>query len=599
MKNDVHSNQSYLVGNHLSAVVHHAQTTKTMRKMVAAGRCLEFGIRQCPPAWPIFCHPSGSTEKKLANGSPDPDNRRTTSDLSAPCTGMAHHGVIQAVNDSIHLDRDFPRMRLHGYVAFTHRLFWLETSGLRAVFAMWDEADCYLAYTTLVKMHASRCRFWASDRGPIIQMCLVMIFGDRAAANIAQRGSVFVCWLADLFFSMVVVNDPALRRWFDLQLWAQERGRAGDARFVGFTANCAICFVGPFLDDFNLLCFEILQSESLSGFSCVLVVLKIIPQVKKVFPDGAFSRSGIMLGFHIDLNTPQTASIPKPKIDKAVSQLDNALAEARVPFKLLESLVGLLEWMGQLLDSGCSHLCFSITALTGCKRKHSQWCTPNADLQQEWQWWRSLLTKWNGVRIIIPPSFPDDESALLDAPHSDANRELSSLSGGGGAHFRCFYFATEWLPEEIRELDIYELEAFALVLWLHWLCHNCPPNADDRARGHNNPVAGRTFTFRCDNESFVHAVRRGRSSIPTINWLLLQLHELQAIFSFSLRVDHVPGVLNVAADALSRGLWTTFFSHMEHVYGLSRSDLTQVDIPQRHSWSSELLRRKRSQRDLL
>jgi hypothetical protein len=66
--------------------------------------------------------------------------------------------------------------------------------------------------------------------------------------------------------------------------------------------------------------------------------------------------------------------------------------------------------------------------------------------------------------------------------------------------------------------------------------------------------------FHCDNMSVVFAVNAGTSKCGHIMTLIRELFFTAAKFNFDIRLVHVPGITNIAADLLSRGKVTTFLA---------------------------------------
>ena len=58
--------------------------------------------------------------------------------------------------------------------------------------------------------------------------------------------------------------------------------------------------------------------------------------------------------------------------------------------------------------------------------------------------------------------------------------------------------------------------------------------------------------FRCDNQTVVSALAKSSSRDKIVMQLLRVLHFVAAFYSFTWVSTHIPGVSNVAADALSR-----------------------------------------------
>ena len=66
----------------------------------------------------------------------------------------------------------------------------------------------------------------------------------------------------------------------------------------------------------------------------------------------------------------------------------------------------------------------------------------------------------------------------------------------------------------------------------------------------------------CDNQAVVEIINAGRSKDPQLMQLLRCLFFILAHFELSLRAEHIPGVLNGAADAISRDNIHNFHSQV-------------------------------------
>ena len=274
-----------------------------------------------------------------------------------------------------------------------------------------------------------------------------------------------------------------------------------------------------------------------------------------------------------------TASIPQDKIDKALARIKIVASAARIEPKPMEELIGILQWIGQVLVRAGVHLPFAICTLKAAYKFGK--ATVSVALRRELEWWKQLLLQWNGTALIIDPVWIIPAHGSNDAPFTDASSDDNV--GGGGGIFQKYFYACQWNLSECQTFTIYELEGFMHTLWLQWICDNIPQE-----------LAGKRFITRCDNMSFCQAVARGRSSYPVIDWLLQRIHTLQSIYSFEVRVDHVVGETNIASDALSRGYWQIFAQHLRST-NRSLAAMSQVTIPQRFTWSLKLHSLKHSE----
>ena len=66
-------------------------------------------------------------------------------------------------------------------------------------------------------------------------------------------------------------------------------------------------------------------------------------------------------------------------------------------------------------------------------------------------------------------------------------------------------------------------------------------------------LSAKKVMFHCDNISVVYAVNAGTSKCNHLMGLIRDLYFVAAKGNFDVRLQHVPGVLNIAADLLSRG----------------------------------------------
>ena len=115
--------------------------------------------------------------------------------------------------------------------------------------------------------------------------------------------------------------------------------------------------------------------------------------------------------------------------------------------------------------------------------------------------------------------------------HSDA-----SGAWGCGAYWGSRWLWWEWQgPSVSWDISAKELLPilYALVMWgSHW--------------------RGRVVVFHCDNMAVVSVVNTGSSRDSTLMHMLRCLFFVAAKFEVQVRAQHIPGIMNVAADALSR-----------------------------------------------
>ena len=145
----------------------------------------------------------------------------------------------------------------------------------------------------------------------------------------------------------------------------------------------------------------------------------------------------------------------------------------------------------------------------------------------------SFLQSWNGSSF-----FP------LPTPTCHVYSDASGTYGSGAFADTVGWFQVKW-PEGWEEVDISAKElvpvVIAAALWGHgW--------------------QGQHICFHSDNMAVVATINSKTARVPLLMHLLRCFSFYSSYFRFHYSCVHVPGVLNAAADALSRNNLTLFSS---------------------------------------
>lgn len=152
------------------------------------------------------------------------------------------------------------------------------------------------------------------------------------------------------------------------------------------------------------------------------------------------------------------------------------------------------------------------------------------------RWW---------LDVFLTPA--GNRRPIIDEPWVSASEiELftDACNTGYGARYGDKWFQGEWTPSQLEfarvnvRISIPYLELHALVhaavVWGHlW--------------------KGKQIKFRCDAEAAVAAVQSMKSRNDGMSDLLRVLYATAARHQFQFECEHLPGVNNIVADALSRG----------------------------------------------
>ena len=123
---------------------------------------------------------------------------------------------------------------------------------------------------------ATHCRSWVGPEGPESLVDARMMFGDKAAANYAQRGTGFMVWLIQSVMDQIVPQSAEARRAYELI-------RLEDSSAV---PRCA--FISQYIDDVPMLCVKSVEREVQKVNGAVWHLMECDPQAKKVWPEGGF-----------------------------------------------------------------------------------------------------------------------------------------------------------------------------------------------------------------------------------------------------------------------------------------------------------------------
>ena len=204
--------------------------------------------------------------------------------------------------------------------------------------------------------------------------------------------------------------------------------------------------------------------------------------------------------------------------------------------KDLESLIGHLSHAATVVRPGRTFLRLLFTLLTTVNAPH-HFIHLNASARADLQWWKCFLQDWNGTSLLPLPS-----------PSVHVYSDASGSWGCGALVQGMGWFQLQWPPEwSTIDISVKELVPVVLsaALWGHtW--------------------RGLHVRFHSDNMAVVDILRRCSGRDPSVLHLMRCFFFYLAHFNFQHSAEHVPGVLNTSADAISRNNLPQFcplFSH--------------------------------------
>ena len=145
------------------------------------------------------------------------------------------------------------------------------------------------------------------------------------------------------------------------------------------------------------------------------------------------------------------------------------------------------------------------------------------------------MADWHSISFWL---FPE----LLPKADVEVSSEAAGLIGYGG-YMKGHWFAGSWALSQQLQSIAYK-ERIPIVLAAHTWGHFW---------------VKKHVLFHSDNDTAVHILNTRTSRVPCLMWLLCSLLFSTVRHSFSFSSQHVPGVNNQLADALSRFSWQEFW----------------------------------------
>ena len=150
----------------------------------------------------------------------------------------------------------------------------------------------------------------------------------------------------------------------------------------------------------------------------------------------------------------------------------------------------------------------------------------SSTFKEDLKWILQFLPFYNGVQFINPP--PTSSTPItIDA----------CLTGCGGAYGTDIYFTS--FPQYVidQNLNISELEMLNAVISIKlW----------------SKQLANQTIVLQCDNAAAVSVIQTGRGRDPFLLACAREIWTCTAQYHLVIHVEHIAGVNNTMADALSR-----------------------------------------------
>jgi len=286
------------------------------------------------------------------------------------------------------------------------------------------------------------------------------------------------------------------------------------------------------------------------------LIFRLVGVIEKVAKREGPSQVLCLLGFLFDSLRHQL-KIPAAKAEEICFLLDRILERVdrrqSVAYQELSSMIGKLVWASPAVILGKAYIrhmrkpLLAVQDLLPRRRDRDRFCLPLWHFDAavaELRWHREALREGGGSTTCHVGPFGTYEfwrwyGAWGDRVPADVVQWATDASKwGGGFQFGLDYRVRRWTREEAR-MHINVLEGLMVLQVIQEMGESC---------------RGRRCIGWCDNTTAVQAINTGRSRSNLLMQIVRRIHLACIRYDIQLWMVHIPGLHNITADQLSRGV---------------------------------------------
>ena len=238
------------------------------------------------------------------------------------------------------------------------------------------------------------------------------------------------------------------------------------------------------------------------------------------------------LGIEVDMVSLQLRLL-KDKLVNLKESLSGSVLCWTISKKDLQRLTGLLQFATKVVCPGRPFL-RRLYAMQDFGSHPNHFIRLNLPARADIMWWYIFMEEWNGVSLLWDLG--------LQVPNLQVYTDASD-TWGCGVFLDPMWFYMEWPPRlHPRSIAVKEM---------------CPVVMAVATFGQQ--WVGKVVQFVVDNKAVVEVIRATYSKDLHLMHLIRLLVFFASIYYFWFTATHIPGKLNIAADALSRNKLSAFF----------------------------------------
>jgi hypothetical protein len=293
----------------------------------------------------------------------------------------------------------------------------------------------------------------------------------------------------------------------------------------GFFCQC-------FIDDCVILAYEDEIEDAVVALRHLIGQFGLVENLVKFVPA---SQQVAIVGVHFDLEKFTVGITP----EKRTSTLELLTAVVRTNVTTvgeLRSLAGKLAFLSAVVPFARCYTSFIWKAAGDSMRSARESVHVNTNVLRAVQWWVEVLKGRRFTVTDMTLGTLRNPLSITSAVTSDACK----LGFAGVAIVHKLWMQDIWQAGEVVDkAQINVRECFGTLCWL-------------AALAETGVLSCTVVVFETDNECTVWGGNKGHSHKHVLNFLVVAMHVLQEHYRFLLILKHIPGVLNVLSDRLSR-----------------------------------------------
>ena len=287
-----------------------------------------------------------------------------------------------------------------------------------------------------------------------------------------------------------------------------------------------------YIDDYLAVLPKSKAGKAFNDLCELLIELGLPPSIEKTPPP--FTRL-TCLGIDVTINT-NIISMAQEKIDAIYGECALVNSKTKLSKSKFQSLTGKLLYIHKCVRP--SHIFVNRILALLRDNANKAYIHLTQDIFRDIQWFIHFLPRFNGVVFINKDDLEDNETLCIDA-------SLTDIGGVWGNRV----YAIPILDIPDFAFKIVHLEMINILITIRICSKHCQH---------------KSVTFFCDNMAVVQVVQPGKTKDPMLAACIRNIWLEASMYDITIKIEHIKGKSNVAADAFSRLYSENPVDHQQH-----------------------------------